>query len=267
MFLTKKGLLKSLIMAICYFALGSFCISSGLVFSWLESDSKLFFILGAFCYVACPVVALWGFYAESKGKVIRSGNKLVRNELKPYEFIKKYQQLRNSTDTVINKPSVEVLQLVALAYDFLGDRENSLAVADEMIAVASDKKKMYAKLIKCSLLFSYGMVDEAEAIFSEARSSKLNFVCQALVDSIYKSDRAMAMGDYKTVEAYCQARLLQGFPKLAPVSKLVVHYQLGEAYEKMKDSEKAIFYYRYCVENAGETSILGSAQAALERLQ
>ena len=267
MFLTKKGLLKSLIMAICYFALGSFCISSGLVFFWLESDSKLFFILGTFCYVACPVVALLGFYAESKGKVIGSGNKLVRNELQPHEFIKEYQRLKNSTDLVVNKPSIEILQLVAIAYDSLDDRENCLSAVEEMISVASVKKKTFAKLIKCSFLFSYDMIDEAEAIFTETRTSKQNFICQALSDAIFKSDRAMAMGDYKTVEAHNLKMLSQTFPKLDNLSRLIIHYKLGEVYEKLQSYEKAIPYYKYCIDNGGETAIKKSAKTALQRIQ
>ena len=254
-------------MALCYFALGSFCIAGALFFANLGENSKLLFVLGAICYSLCPFIALWGRYAEGKGKLLHLGNKLLRTELKPNEFIKQYQEIRNSAELVIGKPSYEVLMLVAMAYDCLDERENCLVTADEMIAAAPDKKKTFAKLLKCSFLFSYDRIDEAEAIVSEARSSKLNFMSQALLDTIGKSDRAMAIGDYKTVEAYNLKTLSQTVPKLDPLTKLILHYKLGEVYEKQEEREKAIFYYQYAVEHAGETAIKEAAQSALERLQ
>ncbi|MBQ9737299.1 MAG: hypothetical protein IJV86_02700 [Clostridia bacterium] len=175
--------------------------------------------------------------------------------------------MKNSTDLVVNKPSIEILQLVATAYDSLDDRENCLSAVEEMISVASVKKKTFAKLIKCSFLFSYDMIDEAEAIFTETRTSKQNFICQALSDAIFKSDRAMAMGDYKTVEAHNLKMLSQTFPKLDNLSRLIIHYKLGEVYEKLQSYEKAILYYKYCIDNGGETAIKKSAKTALQRIQ
>ncbi len=267
MFLTKRGFWKIVIMALCYFAIGSFCIMAGVIFGVLDADANFLFVLGAFCYIFCPIIIAWGRYAEGKGKLINLGNKLVRNELKPYEFIKEYQRLKNSTDLVVNKPSIEILQLVAIAYDSLDDRENCLSIAEEMVSVASEKKKTFAKLIKCSLLFSYNMVDDAEAVFTEIRTSKQNFMCQALTDAIFNSDRAMALGDYKTVEAYNLKALSQTFPKLDNLSRLMLHYKLGEVYEKLQSYENAIPYYKYCIDNGGETAIKESAKSALQRIQ
>ena len=267
MFLTKKGFWKIIIMTLCYFAIGSFCIAAGVMLTILDTDANFLFVLGFFCYVLCPLFIFWGRYAEGKGKLINLGNKLVRNELQPHEFIKEYQRLKNSTDLVVNKPSIEILQLVAIAYDSLDDRENCLSAVEEMISVASVKKKTFAKLIKCSFLFSYDMIDEAEAIFTETRTSKQNFICQALSDAIFKSDRAMVMGDYKTVEAHNLKMLSQTFPKLDNLSRLIIHYKLGEVYEKLQSYEKAIPYYKYCIDNGGETAIKKSAKTALQRIQ
>ncbi len=267
MFLTKRGFWKIVIMALCYFAIGSFCIMAGVIFGVLDAGANFLFVLGAFGYIFCPIIIAWGRYAEGKGKLINLGNRLVRNELKPYEFIKEYQRLKNSTDLVVNKPSIEILQLVAIAYDSLDDRENCLSIAEEMVSVASEKKKTFAKLIKCSFLFSYNMVDDAEAVFTETRTSKQNFMCQALTDAIFKSDRAMALGDYKTVEAYNLKALSQTFPKLDNLSRLMLHYKLGEVYEKLQSYENAILYYKYCIDNGGETAIKESAKSALQRIQ
>ena len=267
MLLTKKGFQKIIIMALCYFAIGSFCIAAGVILTNLDAEANFLFVLGAFCYVFCPIVFAWGRYAEGKGTLINLGNKLVRNELKPHEFIKEYQRLKNSSDLVVNKPSIEILQLVAIAYDSLEDKENCLSAVEEMVSIAGEKKKMLTKLIKCSFLFSYDMIDEAEAIFTEARTSKQNFICQALTDAIFNSDRAMAMGDYKTVEAHNLKTLSQKFPKLDNLSKLTLHYKLGEVYEKLQNYEKAIPYYKYCIDNGGETAIKESAKSALQRIQ
>ena len=267
MFLTKKGFWKIVLMTICYLAIGSFCMAAGGMLVALGADAKFIFVLGTFCYIMCPIIIAWGRYAEGKGKWVNLGNKLVRKELKPYEFIKEYQCLRNSDHLVVNKPSLEVLQTVAIAYDSLDDRENCLAVADEMIQIASKKKKTFAKLIKCSFLYSYDMIDEAESIFNEARASKQDLICTALMDAILKGDRSKATGDYKTAEAYNLKMLTQTFPKLDNLGKLIVHSNLGEIYEKTQNNEKAIPYYQYCVDHGGETAIKERAKAALEKIQ
>ncbi len=267
MFLTKKGLWKVLTIGIAYFLLGSFCVAAGAVFAFFGAGSKLLFVLGTVCVVMCPLCIAWGLYAEGKGKLINLGNKLVRNELKPAVFIREYEQLRNTAGLVLSKPSIEVLRLAATAYDALDDRENCLSAVEEMIYAASEKKKMFAKLIKSSFLFSYGMVEEAEALFAEARTAKQDVSCRVLADAILMSDRAMAMGEYQTAEGYHLKMLTQTFPKLDPLSKLVIHFALGEVYERTQDREKAIFHYTYCVDHGGETAIKESARSALERVQ
>lgn len=267
MFLTKKDFRKIAGMAICYLVLGGGCFVLAVVFNGMGIDVTLFVVLGIVAYALCPLLILWGRYAEGKGKWIALGNKLVRHDLKPAEFIETYETLKNSKDLVIRKPSVEVLQLVAIAYDSLNDRENCLSAVDEMIAVAGEKKKAYIKLLKTSFLFSWGKMEEAEALFAEIQGQKLNAICNLLADAVLKSDRAMAMGDYRVVEAHSLKTLAQTFPKLDSLGKLTIHYKLGEVYEKLGDTEKAILYYQYCADFGGETEIRASAKFALKRLQ
>ncbi len=157
--------------------------------------------------------------------------------------------------------------MVAVAFDSLDDRENALATVDEMIDVASDKRKAFANLFKISFLFSYNKNEEAELLFDEVQKQKLDFMCQSIVDAILKSDRAMAIGDYKTVETYNLKMLERRFPKLDNLGKLVVHYKLGEVYEKMQDKEKAVAYYQYCATCGGETAIKESAIGKLQDLK
>lgn len=264
MFLTKKSFRKILVMAICYFLLGSVAIVLWAVFNSIGVNENFLLTLGVIVFSLCPLIIFWGRYAEGKGKLINFGNKLVRNELKPADFIEHYELLKNSDNLIIKKPSIEVLQLVAIAYDSLDQREKALETVDEMIFVASENKKTFANLFKTSFLFSYDKKEEAEMLFNEIQKQKLDIISKSLVDAILKSDRAMVMGDYKTVEMYNLSMLQRTFPKLDNLGKLVVHYKLGEVYEKLQETDKAITYYRYCVDFGGETAIKTSA---IEKLQ
>ena len=113
-------------------------------------------------------------------------------------------------------------------------------------------------------MFSCGRIEEAETLFNEVQQHKLDMICCGLVDAILKSDRAMAMGDYKTVEMNYLKVLERAFPKPDNLGKLVTHYGLGEVYEKLQDNNKAIFHYQYCADFGGETAI---KQSAIEKLQ
>jgi len=264
MFLTKKSFRKILIMAICYFILASIAIFLWAVFNSMGINENFLLILGIIVYLLCVLIIFWGRYAEGKGKLINLGNKLVRQELKPAEFIRHYEKLKNADDLVIKKLSVDVLRVALIAYDLLNDRENALATVDEMINVASDKKQNLAKLLKSSLLFSYGDNQAAEILFNEIQKQKLNIVCSGLVDVILKSDRAMARGDYKTAEVYHLNVLSRLFPKPDKIDMLISNYWLGEIYEKLQDTNKAIKHYQYCANFGGETAIKTSA---IEKLQ
>ncbi len=264
MFLTKKSLKKILLMVICYFLLGSISIALWAVFNSMGVNENFLLILGIIVYLLCILFVFWGRYAEGEGMLINLGNKLVRQELKPAEFIKHYEELKNCGDLVIKKPSIDVLRVALIAYDLLNDRENALATVDEMIDVASDKKQNLAKLLKSAVLFSYGQNQAAEILFNEIQKQKLNIVCSGLVDIIIKSDRAMAMGDYKTAEVYYLNTLGRSFPKPDKIQTLLSNYHLGEVYEKLQDTDKAIKHYRYCVNFGGETAIKTSA---IEKLQ
>ena len=264
--MTKKGLWKVIIMVGCYFILGSICVALGILCLFLQLDSRSL-LVGLICYLCCPLIFFWGRYGEGKAKLIRLASKLLRVELRPAEFIARYEALRNNTELVICKPSLDVLQLVLAAHDSLDNREAALATVDEMIAVAGEKKKAFAKLLKADLLYSHGRVEEAEALFTEARAGKLDMMSQGLADAIMKSDRALALGDYKTAELYNLQMLSRTFPKPDNLNKVVLHIQLGKVYEKLQDTEKAVNHYRYCAEHGGETAMKAEAKAALERLR
>lgn len=96
------------------------------------------------------------------------------------------------------------------------------------------------------------------------RKQKLGIMRNGLADAILKGDRAMAMGDYKTVEKYNLNMLERKFPKLDNLGKLIVHYRLGEIHEKSYENNKAITHYQYCVDFGGETAI---KKSAMEKIQ
>ncbi len=162
-----------MILAICYFLIGSISIVIAIVFRSLGIYDNILFVLGGLVYLLDIFMVFLGLYSEGKGKLIILGNKLVRNELKPAEFLLCYESLTSSADLVIKKPSIDVFLLIAIAYDSLGERENVLATVDEMIVIASQKRKAFANLVKCSFLYSYEHVEEAEQIFNEVRKQKL----------------------------------------------------------------------------------------------
>ncbi len=267
MFLSKKSFRKILIITISYFLIAAIGIVIATLLHNLGGNATFFFVFFGIIF-ALGFLFLWvGLYSEGTGKMITMGTKLVRTELKPAEFIRQYEILKNSNDLVIKKPSFDVLSLVLLAHDSLDNQEAALATADEMIAIAKNKKKSRAMLLKISLLFSNGKKEEAEALFQTVQKGKLDLIGIALADAILKSDRAMAMGDYKTVENYTLAMLARSFPKPDNLTKLVAHHLLGKAYQKTQDIEKAIYHYQYCVEFGGETALKSTAEVAIETLK
>lgn len=266
MFLTKRSCIKIALVTALYLVLGTACIVLGVFFDSIGEADTILYYIGFFMDFLAVVMLVSGRYNDGVGKLVILGNKLLRTELKPREFLAKYDSVRTSKDLVVNKPCVDVLQCVIMAYDMLDDRESSIAVADEMIAVADEKRKAQAMLTKVALLFSHGRTEEAEVLFAEAQKQKYGFICTAMTDSIIKVDRAVALGDYRLAEAACLKTLERKFPKLDNYGKLVNHYKLGEVYEGLGEREKAIEHYRYCAENGGETAFPESAKNALARL-
>ncbi len=109
MFLTNKSFRKILIVAVCYLILGSVAIALWAVFSSSGIECPLLSILGIIVYLFCILIVFWGRYAEGKGKLINLGNRLVRNELKPAEFLPEYKALKESyviNSSYISKSSI-----------------------------------------------------------------------------------------------------------------------------------------------------------------
>ena len=267
MFLTKKSILKILVITICYFLLGSIC---GIAYRCLQIigiSVPFLNVLSLIVYGMCVLIILVGGYGEGKGNLINLGNKLVLKELRPADFINHYISLKNANDLMVASPSAEVLQLVVLAYNALEDRENALATIDEMIAVAKNKKKPFAKLLKASLLYDYGETEEAEALFFEAKEQKLDMLGKYLADAILKSDRAMALGDYMVAETFFLETLAHTHPKRDKLARLATNKSLGDLYLELQDNEKAIMHYQYCVVNGGETAIRKNSAKKLEELK
>lgn len=254
-------------MAVCYILLGSICIALFMMFKNMDISANFLLILGIITYILCIIITFTGRYAEGKGKLINIGNKLIRCELKPAEFIKEYELKKNAEDLVVKQPSIEVLHLVITAYDLLDQRDKALETAEEMVAVADAKKKAFAKLLKASLLYSYDKFEEAEALFVDVQKDKLDIISKNLANVIFKTERAKALGDYKTVEL-CNLKLLESkFPKLDNLTKVVLNFQLGEIYEKMGENEKAFENYLFCANFGGETALKVTAKERLKNMQ
>lgn len=266
MFLTKKSIFKIAFLGVMYFVAGSISLALGIDLNMRGSNNVSLFIIGIVLYLLCPLFVLWGRYAEGMGKLAKKYIGVLREGLRPAEFIKEYEDLTGSSDLVVCKPSTEALLFVALAYDCLNEYDMAISFAEKALAAAPSRKKAKAALFLVSILYSCGRTDEAEKLFDEVQKGKLGFSAQAFADMIRKTDRAMAIGDYKTVISTELAQLEVKFPKPDNLAQLAIRHTLAVAYEKLGDTENALPYYRYCAEHGGETAIRSSAKAALERL-
>lgn len=251
MFLTRKALTKIWLLTGAYIALAALCFLLGILCAVLEVDYILDFVFGGLCLAASPLIYKFGCYAEGKGKLINKANKLILHQLQPAEFIQLYEEKRDDPSNVVSKPDFEVLQMLTIAYDATGDTAQALQTTELMVAAAHRKKLNRAKLAKCSLLYSLGYFEEAEAIYSDVVNSKLDMISKYLADVTMKSDRALALGDLTTAEAYFRQALAR---KSTPLSTLYSHYHLATICYKTNRRSEAEVHRSYCIENGGETN-------------
>jgi len=266
MFLTRKAQKKIRLLTGAYYVLGLFCFLVSAMFSWLGMEIKVLMILGIISLVLGVLFGATGKYAEGTGKLINSGNKLVFHELRPAEFIRLYQEKRDCPENVIVKPSFDVLRLLLTAYSALGNYDRELEVLDQMLSIASEKQKRIAKLLKSSLLFSIGKVEEANILYNQVLNEKMDLITKGTLDIVMKTDRAIALGDFATAEAYFKQKLAASFPKNTPLSTLYLHLCLGKIYYSTGRSEQAKIHFNYCIENGGETAIPSEASNLLEKM-
>lgn len=255
MFLTRKALQKIRLLTGAYYILGALCLIVSSAFAFLCIESKFLVILGIVSLLLGVLSRTIGRYSEGKGKLINSGNKLVFQQLCPAEFIHLYEEKRNSSENVISKPDFDVLQLVATAYDALGDTEHELETLEEMLSIASEKKKSLVNLLKAAALFGIGKIEEADRLFCQMQNEKMDLITKATFDMILKSDRAMALGDYSIAEIYNKQMLIKTFPKNTPLALLYIHFSLAKIYYITERFSEAKPHCKYCVENGGETAI------------
>lgn len=253
MFLNNKSLLKIWLLVGAYLALATLCFLFEIIFVAFEIEGSFHIIVGCFCLVAAPLFYAWGRWAEGKGKLLNKGNQLIFHQLKPAEFIHLYEQRRDDPSNIVAKPDYQVLQMLVAAYDALDDHDLALVTMDQALTVAPEKHRNRALIIKCSLLFNYGKLEEADALYRELSSKELDFMCKTLMDAVIKSDRAMLLGDVTTAEAYYRQAMNQSFPKPTPLSLLYYHYHLAKICYKTNRREEAEEHRNYCIENGGET--------------
>lgn len=268
MFLTKKARIKIIITTVVSCILGSLCIGIALFSNlFFDLNVDLYITVGLICIVLGILTAIFTPSAEGKDKLIKSANNLLYRELRPSEFIKQYETLKNSSDLAVKRPDYEVLRCVASSYLALMDKEKCLATVEEMIAVAPEKKRMRTLLFKSAILFSFGEAEEGEKLFAKANESALGLSDRNFSDVILKCERAMAFGEFKTAQAYLTHVASRNSALDTPLLKFSAHLDLARIYEKLGDAENAVLQYRYCVNNGGEMPAKELAVAAIERLQ
>lgn len=266
MFLTKKSLKKIRLLTVAYLILGVICFAFYAVFTSLFIECNFLLILGIISWAFGAVFCATGRYAEGKAKLLNMGNKLVLRELRPAEFVRLYEQARDCTNNVVSKPDFDVLQMVSMAYDAMGDTERELETLDQMFLIADDKKKTRVKLLKASVLYSVGRLSEADKLYNEALNEKMDLLAQTTLDAVIKGDRAMALGDFATAEAYHKQMLARTTIKNIPLSVLVIHFSLATIYYKTERFDEAKIHLDYCVKNGGETGMKSAAADMLNNL-
>ncbi len=233
----------------------------------IYTGTSVFAVLAVACFALGLFSYLTGRYSEGKGDLINHGNKLVLRELKPAEFIRLYEQARDCPENVVSKPDFDVLQLLLAAYDSLGQTEREFEVVEQMSSIASKKIPNRVKVIRLSLLYSTGKIDEAEELYKDALNSKMDMISIAMLDDVTKSDRARALGDFTVVEAYQKKRLVSTFPKATPLALVYSRYILAEIYLKTDRKDAAKEHLEYCAQNGGETKIRLDAIEALKEFE
>lgn len=266
MFISRKARRKILLLTVSYILLGVICYVASVLLVPVVDGFDPLRLLGGICLFLGFFSGLCGRYTEGMGNLINRGNRLIFQELRPAEFIRLYEQRRDDPSNVIAKPDPTVLQFLATAYDSLGDSDNALRALEQMRTAAPPRKNAYIQLLQASLLFSVGHTEEATALYDSALETKLDWMGQALADTVMKGDRALALGDYSTAEAYFRQALVRQFPKNTPLGILIARFALAKICLATGRCEEAREHLRYCTANGGETNIPAQALAMLEKL-
>ena len=266
MFLTRKAQNAINWLTVAYCVLGALFLMLAGLSSW-DDDSWALVRVGIFAIAFGVILRPVMRYSLGTNKLLLSANKLVYKQLRPAEFIRLYTQKRDCPDNVVAKPDFSVLNLLTVAYDVLDDSEHALQTLEQMLSIAPEKKKAHAMLLKASLLYDQGRLEEAERLYREVRNRKTDALTKATADVVLKTDRAMAMGDYATAEDYFRQMLAQAFPKHPPLSLLTAYYHLGKLCALTNRPEEAKEHLTYCIENGGETAMKTKAAALLSALQ
>jgi len=263
MFLTRKTMKKINGLTAAFCIIGGVSLVAAVIFTFLGAESWELVRLGLLTLFLGLVLRRFMQYGEGKAKLIASANVLVAPKLFPGHCIHLYEEKRNDPDNVIAKPDFEVLLMLVAAYDTMGDASNALAAVEQMVSIAPERKKAYSMLLKASLLYANGRIAEADQLYAEALQQKMDMAARATADLVLKSDKAMAIGDYATAEAFFRQLLERRFPKNPPLSVLTAKFALGKICAATGRADEAGPYFTYCVRNGGQTSMQREAEQLL----
>lgn len=264
MFLTRKALKKIRLIVGVYCGLAVFCLVMSIVFVLLDMEIKPLIILGVLALFLGFVFSKIGRYAEGKAKLLNLGSKLVLQQLRPAEFVRLYEQTRDCRDNVVSEPDFDVLNILMTAYDSMGETDKSLEVLEQMLSAFDGSKQARAKLLKSSVLFDMGKIEEAEKLYSEVLNSKTDIITKSMLDDVMKMERALALEDFTTAEVKLKTSLENSRYNKFPLMVLYLRMDLGKIYCKTNRFEQAKECLEYCMENSGETSIRAQAEKLIK---
>lgn len=261
MYLTRKQL--GIIWAITgvYMAIGM--VSLAFFFLFLPYSEIPLLIIGLLMPLLSIAVYKWGRFALGKGRLLSKGNKLLNHQLRSAECLRLYEKVRDNPDNVVAEPDVDVLNLVAVAYVSLQQIDNALDVLDLMMTVAPEKKRPLIKILRASLLYTNGDLNEAEVLYTELANSRLDAMAAFVFNALKDGDRALATGDFVTAEGYFNRLITQQFPKPTPLMLVESHFDLATLYMKTDRMAEAKPHLAYCAKNGGETAFRTEAEKLL----
>lgn len=264
MFLTRKALKKVKLLVGVYCGLGALCFIVSIIFVYFHIETAFLAVMGAIALFLGVIFNKFGRYAEGKGKLHNLGNKLVFHQLCPAEFVRIYEEKRDCPDNVVSKPDFDVLKMLVTAYDAMGKTDEELEILDQMLSISVGGRQAQAKLLKSSVLFDIGKTEEAEQLYSEVLNGEMDLITKSLLENVMKTDRAIALGDFTTAEAYLKSLIANPRYNKRPLTALYLRMDLGKIYCKTNRFKEAKACLEYCIQNSGETNVKTEAEKMMK---
>ena len=204
-------------------------------------------------------------YSRGAAKLIRIADKLIRRDLDPESFIKIFESYMSDSLCVVKKPHFEVWRKAIEAYYYSGQLDDALDLADKLIPAVRGQKRKRIVLVKASLLYNCGRVEEADALVDAVKKGRLGLFAKTALVSVLEGNRSFAVGDFARAEDFARKTLLR-IPAGYQLYALGWHMMLGKICKATKRPEEARMHLEFCVKNGGKTAYVSQALELINEL-